>query len=473
NEPKYSEFLNYIHQYGLDSIITGEESKTLFIPNNDAFDRLLSSDTTGFMKNIMAYHITQTVFLSNNLQDSRKLLSTLGKYITISEFDESLLIDGIPVNFSSPLYLDGRYYELPELLIPIPSIYSYIHLNSPVLRKYIDSFDSISIDKSQSIPIGYNEKDEIVYDSVYIEFNQFEEDFFPISEEFRSRTATMMVFTQEQYEEAIDIMASNMGTTASSIPEKWQFEVLLPYLMKQNVFEGSVDYEDLTSESLNIQGDTSFINVTHIDANSKYACSNGLIYNYKNFRVPEELYLEQRCFEAEDYLVSLGLGRYVWNSEFVTVQSDISTVPMVQETDLASNDTTVSISLAYNYEGSYSIEFLLDNVFPGNYVLEWRGSYRPSGNFRVYVNNVDVTSTSPMVFDGVFDLYLMRDLIGSVVPGGLYIPDLGKNNTIDFLVKDIVSEYGSIKVKIEYVDKGSQSNNGLSIDYLALTPYQY
>ena len=472
NEPRYSKFVQYVSQYGLDPILYSDESKTLFVPSNEAFEWLTTEDTTGFMDQIMSYHTSPTVFLSNNIQGSKKLLSTLGKYISITQIPGGFLMDGISVNFSSPLYLDGKFYELSTVAVPKPSIYGYMELYSPFLRKYIDSFDTLYLDKSLSIPLGYNEQGETIYDSVFLEYNLFEEDFFPISEEFRLRTATLLLFTQKQYDEAIDIMASDMGTDASNIPEQWQYEVFLPQMMKQSVFEGSLEYEEFIPELENIQGDTSYIDPDKIDPESKILCSNGLVYNYLDFRVPEELYLEQRRFEAENFVESLGLGRYVWNTEFVTVSSDITTEPVANETDLASNDTIVSVSFVFNYTGDYSIEFILDNIFPGDYVLEWRGNYRPSGIYKVYVNSVDVTNTSPMVVSGSFDTFSFRELILSVVSEEYYIPDGARNNSVDFLVKDIISEYGSVVIKIEYQGSGSQSNNGLSIDYLALTPYQ-
>jgi hypothetical protein len=86
------------------------------------------------------------------------------------------------------------------------------------------------------------------------------------------------------------------------------------------------------------------------------------------------------------------------------------------------------------------------------------------------VNSVDVTATTPMAPSGIFDTYLFRNVIYSVVQGKVFIPDLDRNNAVDFRVEDIINEYGSVTVKIEYQDGGNQSNNGFSIDYLSLTP---
>lgn len=474
-EPQYSDFLDFMESYGLDSLLSGDESKTLFIPTNEAFAELVSEDTTGFMDQILAYHVSPAVFLSHNLQnqDSRKLLSCVEKFILIQKEDNKLKVDGVSVNYSSPLYKDGKYYELNGMLMPKPSIYAYLQLYNPFLQKYIDSFDTLDLDLSESIPIGYDEFGQTVYDSVYNEYNLFEEEYFPISQEFRENTATLILYTKEQYEEAINVMASNMGISPEAIPEKWINEVFLSQVFEKSVFEGSLNYEDFYPGLLNIKRDTSYVDPAEIDSTSRFECSNGIVYNYLNFRIPEELYLSQRKYEAEQYIYTLGLGRYVWDIERVTVESDLATEPLATQTNLASNDTIVSVPFEFNYEGAYSIEFVLDNVFPGNYILEWRGSYRPSGNFKVYVNDVDVTGTSPMVITGEFDLFLFREIMLSVETGKYFIPDADRNNSIDFLVEDLITEYGDVRVKIEYQNSGSQSNNGFSIDYLSLTPYQY
>jgi uncharacterized surface protein with fasciclin (FAS1) repeats len=472
--PEYSDFLNFLEEYNFDTLLYNEKAKTFFIPTNEAFASLTSEDTTGFMDQILAYHVSPAVFLSNNVQnkESKKLLTSLGKFLQIEKANNELDVDGVPLNYSSPLFKDGKYYEIAEILMPKPSIYGYLQLYNPFLQRYIDSFDTLDLDLSLSIPIGYNEEGQTVYDSVYNEYNLFEEEYFPITEEFRERTATLILYTQEQYNEAIDVMAANMGIQPDDIPEQWVNEVFLSQIFDKSVFEGSLDYEEFRPELLNINRDTSFVDPASIDPDSRFECSNGIVYNYLNFRVPEELYLAQRKYEIENYIYSLGLGRYVWDSEKVTVESDISTEPTATETSLASNDTIVSVPFKFNYTGMYSIEFTLDNVFPGDYILEWRGNYRPSGNFKVYVNSVDVTDTSPMVFTGEFDLFLFRELVLSVESGKFFIPDADRNNSIDFLVQDIINEYGNVKVKIEYQNSGSQSNNGFSIDYLSLTPYQ-
>jgi len=57
-----------------------------------------------------------------------------------------------------------------------------------------------------------------VYDSVTGVVNKFERDFFPVSQEFRSEAATFILFTQDQYLDALDQMALNLGPVSRTTP---------------------------------------------------------------------------------------------------------------------------------------------------------------------------------------------------------------------------------------------------------------
>jgi hypothetical protein len=467
----YTKFLELITAYGLDTLFSKDQSKTLFIPTNEAFEHLNTDDTAGIMNQLLSYHISPTLFLTNNIMSEKFLFTNSGKYVSILRGDDGFLYDNIRIDSTSPLFLDGKFYELSEVAIPQPNLYEYMQLYSPFLKKYVDSKDTLYLDKNMSIPIGYNDDGETVYDSVYTRQNLFENMYFPVSEEFRKRRATFILFTQEQYDNAISEMATNMGIDDSDIPQKWQNEVFLPDIINNSIYEGSLDYTEFNDTLINIRGDSTFIDPGNIDPGSKFSCSNGVVYNYMNFQVPEKLYSRQLRFEGENFCDSLGLGRFVWESSEVSVDADISFDPQVTEVKGASNDYVVTVGFKRNYEGKYSVEFKFENMFPRSYLFEWRANSRPSGCFKVYVNDVDITATNPLSNDGCFDLFQLRGVVYSPVQGSPpYIPDENQYNTVGFLVEDILTDYGIVTVRLEYINSGSSPNNGFGIDYFAFTP---
>lgn len=467
----YSRFLELISAYGLDTLISKDQSKTLFIPTDEAFEQLSPDDTAGIMKQLLSYHISPTLFLTNNITNEKLLFTNSGKYVSVINGDDGFFYNNIRIDSTSPLFLDGKYYVLSEVAIPQPNIYEYMQLYSPFMKNYVDSKDTLYLDKNLSIPIGYNDEGETVYDSVYTRQNLFEDMYFPVSEEYRKRRATFILFTQEQYDYAVSEMASNMGIDVSDIPLKWQNEVFLPDVINNSIYEGSLDYTEFNDTLINIKGDSTFIDPGNIDPESKFTCSNGIVYNYRNFQVPEELYSKQLKFEGEDFCDSLGLDRFVWESNEVLVDADISFNPQVAEVKGASNDHMVTVGFNRNYEGKYSVEFKFENMFPRDYLFEWHANSRPSGCFKVYVNDVDVTATNPHSNEGCFDLFLLRGVVYSPIPGNPpYLPDKNQYNTVGFLVENILTDYGTVTVRLEYIDSGSSPNSGFSIDYFAFTP---
>ena len=274
----YSTFVSLIEAEGLDSIFLNEQVYTLFIPTNEAFELL--SDTLMDARTILQYLMLQTLFVDESLEGWRRMLTGSGKYVLIEKTEEGYSYDGIPMVFSSPLYLDGKYYEIPEVAVPKPNLYEFTAAYSNVLKEYIDSKDSVFLDRNLSTPIGFDEDGNTVYDSVFGMVNLFEEEFFPVSEELRDENATLILFTQEQYDLALDDMASRLGgnmTGHEDIPFSWQNDALLPSLTKNAMFEGILSYSDLEVGWLNsITVYSVVVEAVKIDQDSRSICSNGV-----------------------------------------------------------------------------------------------------------------------------------------------------------------------------------------------------
>ncbi len=134
----------------------------------------------------------------------------------------------------------------------------------------------------------------------------------------------------------------------------------------------------------------------------------------------------------------------------------------------ASEEAMVDVSFGTNFSGEYTLEFYIRNVFPMKYRLEWRANYRPSGVYSVYVNDQLVGLQDKWGdSQSQFDTYELRNSIVSV-SGDRFIPDNGYNST-DAWIENI-TEFGDVKIRIEYVGAGEGKSNGLSIDYVSLIP---
>ena len=466
---KYSEFVKSMEFLKLDTAIKSSNSKTLFIPTNEAFIEYLDEDTTGF-RETMGYHIIPTFFLLQNVEynHSRKLKTYFEKFATIQNSDNIYYIDGIEITGSSSLFLDGKFYEIERVVRPTPNLYEYLKWNNPPIREYIDLQDTVILDMEKSKPLGFNEQGQTIYDSVTIISNLWEEEYFPISEEFRDIFATLVIPDQLSYEAALDEMSQVLGgkyVSHEDIPSDWQNSVLIPVLLYQGMFSGLWNPVDFEKEIIvNIVSDTINFN-TDIDTASRKICTNGWVYNYASFSIGDTLYL-QKILEPENFVENIGFNKFSWIEEGVTVEGNLNYLPVKQMIAGASNDTIVGVKFDKGYNGEYALTVTMKHVFPQKYRIVWRTQYRLSGVYSIYINGVKVLLGLDQFEE--FDTFDLINGFYSVLGYNLY-PDRRGFCDVDAWVENL-TDYGDVEIKIEYQGPGLGFESGLSIDYIGLFP---
>ncbi len=468
NNTRYSDFVSVMEEFSLDTIFKTGGSFTLFVPTNDAFDSFNSD--TGDMSIIMRYHVLDYVFNTIIVTKSKLVRTTTGKFAPIELYEGVYSYGGMDVSYTSPLYIDGRFYEIQGVAYPRPNLYEYISLNSMVLKEYISAYDSVLLDYEKSTPLGFDESGNIYYDSVYTEVNYFDSIYFPLNQEDRNKTATFVVFNDEQYAAALDEMAVNLGgaiVTGDDIPEIWKDEVLIPNLIENGLFPNSLQYEDLAAGRLkNVVGDSVDIEFENIDPDSRLLCSNGIVFNYHDFKVPEYLYRGEVRIEGEHMVYPVGAGIYFWKPGFTVTGSNevVTATPLKSISIGAENDSLVVLPFPGKpYEGEFSFEFYFKNMFPQKYLFVMGANYRPSGVYKIYVNDILIRE---------FDTFELRKTVYGV-NGEYYFPDDKGNNRFDAEF-DHLTEYGDIKITITYSDPGGPSgvtpDNGFNVDFISLIP---
>jgi len=465
DQDNISLFIKYVNEYDYDTLFMTDDTYSLFIPGDDAISEFL--DTGQMTPSILDYHISLHFIQSGNIQGKRKIQTLAEKFALFEKYGSSYLFDGIPLSFESPLYRNGKFFIMDMVGLPKPNLYEYFVVNNPILKSYIDSQDSIILDKEKSRPIGFDDFGNTVYDSVSETINMFEEEFFLVSEEFRNKTATIVFPLEEYYNAALTEMAQALGSSFqdyNDIPLDWQYEILIPYLLERGVFENMMEeYEFMKKPGRdsvkvkNILGDSVFISYEPVE---KAICSNGYAYNYDDFRIPDTLFTGSVRFEAEWLLDETGFDKYAWKEE-VTVLSDNPFEPAQEYIPTASNDSIISVYLTSGYTGTYSIEFNVENLFPRKYLMVVRTHMNIGGIYNIYVNNELVKT-----FD-YYDYILMRGLYFGV-SGVVYQPE-GSFNMFDCWVESIY-EYGKAVVRFEYIEPGNVQTKGLVIDYIDFIP---
>lgn len=471
---RFSEFTKYLELYHLDTLLKHSNSKTIFIPTNEAFNEFLNSDTTG-MAITLKYHIVNSYFMLQKVKHNYRLKTLSEKYAFIENYNNVYLFDGIPITGSSPLFLDGKLYEINEVARPKPNLYQYISWNNPAIRKYIDLQDSVILDILASKPVGINENGETVYDSVLYVENGFEQEYFGISKEYSNLYATMVLPDSSNYNAALDAMAQNLGSGFNSyrdIPEEWQNVVLIPQLLHKGTYGGFMDpLEFQRTKIANINGDSILIDF-EIDAGSKTVGSNGIVYNYASFSVPRSMY-ENSVLEGESLCMRLG-SQTSWDMNKVKLVGNNSFQPIMQKIAGASNDTVINVEFGKKYNGEYAITFKIKNVFPRIYRFVWKTNYRVSGIYSIYVNGEKILLGNPDFYGNSveLDIFTLDNRQGFHSMRGYKIwPSTAGYLELDGKVTNL-TEFGDVEIKIEYRGPGKASINGLNMDYIALLPIE-
>jgi hypothetical protein len=457
-----SSFVKLMETFQLDSIFNEKYNDvyTLFIPTNAAIEaykanaEITSAD--------IAYHILRYYIQPNNIVGKKKIQTLLLKFAEFENKTEQYLYDNIPVSYTSPLYINGRYFIIDKVASPKLSLYEYISENNLALKKFIDDQDSIILDKELSKPLGFDAQGNTIYDSVITVINLFEEEFFEVSEEFRLKTATLVFPTQQMYNDALTEMALKIGsgyTSYEDIAEEWQQDILIPYLLNKGVFENQLEPARFQRDTLrNILGKDVIIDYRPADLTR---CSNGYAYNYEKFEILDSLYLNALRNEGESLLRTIGKDRFAWK-ETVKVVSKETFVPNADFVVNASNDSILKVNFPNKFEGQYSVEFNTLPLFPRRYLAVVRTHMDYGGIYEIYVNDELVKT-----FD-YYDFIRYKGVVPSTVPGIRFIAD-GRYNKFDFWVENI-TEYGKAKVRFEYKGPSQVRYNGFVMDYIDFVP---
>ena len=467
-DPDLSTFVKYMEQKQFDTLFTYNNSYTLFIPVNESFTGLTDADS--ITASVLDYHISQNLIQSSTIKGNVKIQTLSDKFALLQNEANKLKFDGIDVNFESPLYKNGKFYKMTKVGFPLPNIYEYYAVHNPIFKKYVDSKDSIIVDKERSRPIGFDENGNTIYDTVPIIYNKFEEEYFPIREEFRNKAVTIAFPNEENYNSALTKMAEALGSVYKDykdIPIDWQYKKLIPYLLQHGVFENLVERSVFltptrgdTVKMKNILGDSVVIDYV---PGQKVLCSNGYVYDYTTFDVPDTLWSSPVPFEGESLVYQTGINKFGWR-DGVVASSSTSVKPLAEIVANASNDSVLRVPFPLNYTGTFSLEFTVKDLFPRKYLMKIRTDMYTGGIYEIYVNGELVKT-----FD--YDKYKDRYGLIQSVTGTWYKPE-GRFNWFDCYVDD-KAEYGKTKIKFVYKGPSTLSSNGLVLDLIEFEPHDF
>lgn len=467
----YSQFVALLEKYQVDTLLNKGKIYTFFVPDNSAMGAL-KLDSLG-EKQLVEYLMSESFVSINQIPDFKQIQTQSGKFATIQNTGNGIYtLDGVAILNGSPLANNGRYYEIAAPVQPKPNLFEYIAATNEFYNNFIKSLDSIYLDKELSTPIGYTQDGLTIYDSVMTKINIFEELYFPVSKEFRDRKATMLLFSQAQYEQAINNISIELGLPLERIPKFWQNNVLMPYLIHQSVFRNSLQYSSfLVGKAKNIVGDSVIVEPANIAANY-VECSNGRVYNLINFKIPESLYKVNSVIPMNSLIYSKGTNLWGWNQDVILTGQAFN--PVKSDNPSSQFKSTLLVDMGKSFKGSFSLAYKHKNIFPATYKLTLRANVSKTGIYKLFVNGklypVDIKDGKGPRNE--FDFFDLRSgVIGSVT--NKFYPF--KDNFCSFeIYVDNLTEFGDVEVKLVYVNPSPKNLNncGLNIDFISLEFYK-
>lgn len=468
---KYSQFRTYLIETGFDTVLTKNESFTLFIPTNEAFEGYQQKGQDLF--NTIAYHVSPTVVLPSNISTLRKVQTFTGKFADLETSFNSIYFDGIKVSKNSPLFKDGTIYEIDKIALPRPNLYEFTKLYSNVIGEYIDDLDSIAFDAAESTPLYFNEEGQTVYDSIYEVINKFELEYFPVKEESRTKTATFLLFDYNQYRSALNEMADKIGPNFNDyrdIPADWIEEVMMPFYMERGIYDSTLTYNHFQSRKLmNILGDSVVVEPENIDESSRFRCSNGITFKYANFSIPDSLFNDTLKKEGEHLASEINDGNFDWKSGLFI--SDPTYKPSVNNTNKASFGEILLVEFPSKHKERFTVKFKIPLVFPRKYNLVFQSVSSPlTGELEIAVNGKKVITYDTFYLNRPTDRYNRN--LGFSVPNGNFGKPQGTLNWFSIPI-DFITEYGDVEISVSYIGPGKRTaTNALAIDYIGLFPVE-
>ena len=175
DQSQFSDFVKIVEEAEMDTLFETDIAWTILAPTNEAISEF--QGYAGFSSTVLAYHFCSHYINTSNIRGKRQVQTLTEKFAFFERKGSDIFIDGVEVATESPLYKNGKFFTMDQVMEPKPNLYEYYQFTNPVFTAYIDSQDTIIIDKEKSNPLGFDEFGNTVYDTVSEIENKFEMEY--------------------------------------------------------------------------------------------------------------------------------------------------------------------------------------------------------------------------------------------------------------------------------------------------------
>ena len=323
SHPQYSQFCQVLKENHLDTLLSADQTFTVWAPTNDAMSSYQQDGNAidQFLKN----HICRYVYNGADLTDTTlvrvKMLN--GKFQNYERTAGGYTFADIQVANQEVAASNGLVHELQAVAPFYQNLYEYVQKTdneTDSLSAYIGSFDTYEFDKENSTSVGKNQLGQLVYDSLFTYSCKWMENFGDLYLE--DSLYTMIVPTNSGWNKGLakispyfrtfgnvitsSVNAINVPTRTYELAD-FLADSLSQAYTKENmtanlVFRGLVDPNAAVGDSLVATSGVSFHHPANIFAGAeKETMSNGELWrtNEWNYQ-PGDCFFKKIEVEAEN-----------------------------------------------------------------------------------------------------------------------------------------------------------------------------
>lgn len=321
--PQYSDFTAVIKAQHLDTLLSQDQTFTVWAPTNDAMRTFVSDgqDVNHLLKN----HINRFTYTSSDLTDTTlvriKMLN--GKFQDYQRISSGYTFAGINVEATDYIASNGLVRTLGSVAPFYLNIYETINKKdneTDSLSKYLTSFDVNEFNRDKSTAIGKNNYGQLVYDSVYNYTNEwmklhgdlYLEDsvytmIMPTNTGWKAGYAMVNPYFRTFGEkESETVNTVNVPTRSYALGDS-KADSLTHYhtmetMASSLVFRGLVDPQNAVGDSLTATDGNVFHHPATLYAGAvKEKVSNGVVWRTDQWNYqPSDCFLKEIVVEAEE-----------------------------------------------------------------------------------------------------------------------------------------------------------------------------
>ena len=362
-----STFFQMLEDTGFDTILNQNQSYTIWVPTNSAFEGVDLTDEV-LVDRLVRNHMSK--YLYNTVGDETEKVGMLsGKNVEFVR-GTNPSFGGVAIQ-SSILTKNGIVYVIDDYVPFLGNIFEYLGYTSTVdsMYNYISNQNIKVFDLSRSIEIGVDEETgNVLYDSAFFDINWVFQSYGAINEEDSIYTALLL--NNDTWTEAYDSVKKYFVSpleNASLVQQYYTRRTIIKDLFFRGEIENPSDYDSLRTTSGNMIQNPAYL----FDGQTAEKVSNGLVYQLDNYNIkPEDSFLKEIKVEAENRTARVDNA----NCDIITTTTYGASLPISNNRYITVIPTTTStlskVNVDFALEGTLAAKYNIYVAFVPTYVAD-------------------------------------------------------------------------------------------------------